>query len=78
MDLYSVIGANIRRLRKAMGLSQEELAFRAQIDRSYLSEIESGQKNLSVRMLEQIAQALEADIREMFKGYARQPKSKTD
>jgi transcriptional regulator with XRE-family HTH domain len=71
MDLCSVIGANIRRLRKAKGLSQEELALRAEIDRSYLSEIENGHKNLSVVMLDQIAEALGADVQAMFKGYLR-------
>jgi transcriptional regulator with XRE-family HTH domain len=71
MDLCFVIGANIRRLRKAKGLSQEDLAFQAESDRSYLSEIENGHKNLSVAMLDQIAEALGADIREMFKGYSR-------
>jgi transcriptional regulator with XRE-family HTH domain len=74
MDLCSVIGANVRKLRKAKGLSQEELAFRAEIDRSYLSEIENGRKNVGVLVLDQIAQALEADIKEMFKGYSRPSK----
>jgi transcriptional regulator with XRE-family HTH domain len=77
MNLCSVIGANIRRLRKAKGLSQEELAFRAEIDRSYLSEIENGHKNLSVVMLDQIAEALGADVQAMFKGYSR-PTRKSD
>jgi transcriptional regulator with XRE-family HTH domain len=58
MDLCSVIGSNIKKLRTAKGLPQEELAFRAEIDRSYLSEIENGHKNLSVMVLDQIAAAL--------------------
>ena len=71
MDLCSVIGSNIRKLRTAKGLSQEELAFRAEIDRSYLSEIENGHKNLSVMVLDQIASALEVDLRELLAGYRR-------
>ena len=78
MDLCSVIGTNIRKLRTAKALSQEELAFRAQIDRSYLSEIENGYKNLSVNVLDQIAAALDVQIGEMFVGYKRGPRIKDD
>jgi transcriptional regulator with XRE-family HTH domain len=74
MDLCSVIGSNIRKLRKAQGFSQEELAFRAEIDRSYLSEIENGQKNLSVLMLDQIAAALGVEMKELLEGYRRAPR----
>ena len=74
MDLCSVIGTNIRKLRTDHGLSQEELAYRAGIDRSYLSEIENGQKNLGVMILEAIAQALEVEATALFRGYRRSPK----
>ncbi len=69
MEIYSVIGTNIRRLRNSKELSQEELAFRAEIDRSYLSEIENGQKKLSVAILDQIANALKVKITDLFVGY---------
>ena len=74
MDLCSVIGANIRKLRTDHGLSQEELAYRAGIDRSYLSEIENGQKNLGIMIFEAIAQALEVEATALFRGYRRRPK----
>jgi transcriptional regulator with XRE-family HTH domain len=61
-------------MRKAKRLSQEELAFRAEIDRSYLSEVENGHKNLSVTMLDQIAAALGVDLRELLEGYKRAPR----
>lgn len=69
MDIHSVIGTNIRKLRATKKLSQEELAFRAEIDRSYLSEIENGHKNLSVAILEQIAIGLKVKITDLFAGY---------
>jgi len=69
MEVCSIIGTNIRKLRNSKKLSQEELAFRAEIDRSYLSEIENGYKNLSVVMLDQIAAALGAKITQLFAGY---------
>jgi len=56
-------------LRNSQKLSQEELAFRADIYRSYLSEIENGYKNLSVVVLEQIANALQVNICDLFVGY---------
>jgi transcriptional regulator with XRE-family HTH domain len=67
MEICSIVGINVRKLRNSKKLSQEELAFRAGIDRSYLSEIENGHKNLSVVMLEQIAVALEVDICDLVK-----------
>ena len=66
MDICSVIGTNIRKLRNGKKWSQEQLAAEAGIDRSYLSEIENGQKNLSVIMLHQIAVALGAKMASLF------------
>ena len=74
MDLCSVIGANVKKLRAARGLSQEELAHRAGIDRSYLSEIENGQKNLGVLILDAIAEALGVEAVALLKGYRRTAK----
>jgi transcriptional regulator with XRE-family HTH domain len=58
MDICSAVGTNIRKLRNSKKLSQEELAFKAGIDRSYLSEVENGHKNVGITMLDQIADAL--------------------
>ncbi|MGB4100736.1 MAG: helix-turn-helix transcriptional regulator [Alphaproteobacteria bacterium] len=69
MDVCSVVGANIRKLRNGLSLSQEDLAFKAGIDRSYLSEIENGYKNLSLIILDQIATALDVKIIALFAGY---------
>ena len=66
MDICSVVGTNIRKARNSKKLSQEELAFKVGMDRSYLSEIENGHKNLSIVMLEQIATALDVKIASLF------------
>lgn len=58
MDLVGRLGANVRRLRLERGLSQEELAFAADMKRSYLSDLERGTRNPSVRALERLADAL--------------------
>ena len=62
MNITKTVGVNIRRLRLAKKLSQEELAFEAGIDRSYLSEIENGYKNVGVTVLQQIAKALDVSV----------------
>ena len=61
------IGLNVRKFRKKQKLSQIELAVEVGIDRSYLSEIENGRTNMSVGILDAIADALKTDISEFFK-----------
>jgi len=75
MKLCTILGTNIRKLRADRGLSQEELAHRAGIDRSYLSEVENGHKSIGVMVLDDIAAALEVEVIDLFKGYKR-PKSR--
>lgn len=65
--ITEVIGANIRRRRDELKLSQEELAFRAKVDRSYLAEVEKGKINISILKLEQIAKALDINLEELIK-----------
>lgn len=58
------IGVQIKERRLELGMSQEDLAGIAEVDRSYLSEIECGHKNLSVLVLLRISEALsvKADV----------------
>lgn len=58
MDLVQLLGKNVRRYRQEMGISQEELAFRAGMKRSYLSDLERGIRNPTVRALGRLAGAL--------------------
>lgn len=60
------IGKKIRDLRKAANMSQEALAFEAGLDRSYLSEIENGKKNLSITVLLHLATALNTPARDLL------------
>ncbi len=62
MDELNLIGKNIRRLRKERKLTQEDLCGLAQIDRSYLSELENGKMNVTVKALVTIANALECSL----------------
>ena len=60
------IGGNIARIRKNKKLSQEDLSGLADIDRSYLSEIENGHKNFSMMTLLKIAHALKVPVEDII------------
>lgn len=60
MDVRSRLGANVKRLREQLGLSQEQLAFDADMHRTYISGIERGVRNPTVTVLERLAKALKA------------------
>lgn len=56
------LGSRIREKRKSLGLSQELLAEKASIDRSYMGGIERGERNITFLILCKICQAMEIDI----------------
>lgn len=58
MDLRGTIGANVKRLRLAAGLTQEELAVKAASDQRFISEMERGERNLTIDNIENIAVTL--------------------
>jgi transcriptional regulator with XRE-family HTH domain len=60
------LGAAIRRCRLAKGVSQEELAHRSAIDRSYMSSIERGGQNPGVISIVRIAHAMEMTMTELM------------
>ncbi|MBV7329218.1 helix-turn-helix domain-containing protein [Chloroflexi bacterium TSY] len=59
-------GHRIRVLRKERGLSQEQLAERSGLDRTYISGIERGVRNVALRNIEALAQALNVSISDLF------------
>lgn len=61
------IGSRIKELRNSLGLSQEKLALKADIDRTYLAGIEQGKRNPSIKSLEKIVEALGVSFSEFFK-----------
>ena len=56
----------VRQLRDGQGWTQEQLAERAEIQRTYLAEIEAGKRNPSVRFLDKLATALQVRIADLF------------
>ena len=61
MDLVKLLGRNVRTMRQALGMSQEQLAFEAEMKRSYVSDLERGTRNPSVRALGRLAVALQVE-----------------
>ena len=69
MDLRDVFAINLRRLRNARGLSQDDLAYDAGVSRSYLSQLEKGGKEgfyPSLRIIERLAIKLDVDPSEFL------------
>ena len=58
--LEGIVGANVRRLRKEQGRTQEEVAHAAAISVRYLSSIEAGRENLTLQVLERLGKVLGA------------------
>ena len=59
-------GENLRRLRKLKGVSQEQLAFEAELDRSFVGQVERGERNLSLLNIHRLAEALGVPIENLF------------
>ena len=62
------VGLRIKELRNEEGISQEKLALKANIDRTYLAGAEIGKRNLSLKSLEKIINALDISFEYFFKG----------
>ncbi len=67
MDLREVFAGNLRRLRHAKGMSQDDLAYEAEISRSYLSQLEKGVFYASLKIVGKLAKALDVPPAELLK-----------
>lgn len=67
-DILLRFGHRVRELRKAKGFSQESFAEHCGLDRSYMGGIERGERNVALRNVEIIAQALDLTISELMQG----------
>lgn len=63
-----LVGKNVRRLRLQKGMTQEELAFEAEIDMTYVGGIERGRRNPSLMVLARIAKALGVPLPKLLEG----------
>jgi len=65
-DINKIVGKNIRKYREKKGLTQEALAYEADLHRAYIGQIERGEKNIGVKNLEKIAKALHINIKNLL------------
>ncbi len=66
MDIKHKVGQRIRELRKQLELSQEALANEAEVDRTYVTDVENGRRNVSLEILERLIKALRVSFTEFF------------
>lgn len=66
MTIQQKVGITIKELRKEQGMSQETFAYESGIDRRYMSDIENGKRNISLDILERIADKLEISLSKLF------------
>lgn len=67
MNLQRKFGLVLKELRLEKGLSQESLANQSDIDRTYISDIEKGERNISLKIIERLAETLQISLSELFK-----------
>jgi transcriptional regulator with XRE-family HTH domain len=68
-DLRKLLGERVREMRHRLGVSQEELADRALLDRTYVSSLERGHRNVALENLCRLAAALQVDAGELIAGF---------
>ena len=66
MDIKLLVGKRVRELRNNMELSQEELADLAGLDRTYITSVECGKRNISILNIEKLTNALQVSLKEFF------------
>lgn len=64
--IFKKFGIRLRAIRRQKGLSQEELAFKSSLHRTYISDVERGSRNISLANIEKLAKALKTPMRELL------------
>jgi len=66
MDIKQKVGQRIKELRTELELSQEALALKAEVDRTYVTDVENGRRNVSLEILERLIKALNVSVTDFF------------
>lgn len=61
------LGQNIKKIRISKGMTQGDICRKLDMDRSYMSAIENGKKNITIQQLERLAQALDIAVDKLLK-----------
>jgi len=78
VDIKLKIGQRIKELREKAEMSQKDLAYTADLDRSYIASIENGQRNVSIVNIEKITNALNVTLKEFFNNNEFEKHTKSD
>ena len=68
MNVNKQLGMRVRYLREQKKMTLEDLSFEANVNKNYLSDLERGNRNPTVKILERIAAALGITLEELFRG----------
>lgn len=66
MNIKAKVGQRIKELRTELKLSQEGLGLKAEVDRTYVTDVENGRRNVSVEILERLINALDVSFSKFF------------
>jgi len=66
MDIKMKIGKHLRSLRISKDLTQEKLSYESNVDKTYISEVENGKRNISVINLERLTAAMDCNLKDFF------------
>jgi transcriptional regulator with XRE-family HTH domain len=66
MSIKLKVGSRIKELRNQLGISQEALGNKAEIDRTYVTDVENGRRNISIENLGKLVTALEIPFKDFF------------
>jgi transcriptional regulator with XRE-family HTH domain len=66
MSIQVKVGQRIKELRSQIGISQEALANKAEIDRTYVTDVENGRRNISIQNIEKLVIALQVSLKDFF------------
>lgn len=66
VDIRARIGIRVKELRDARKLSQDSLAYSINMSRSYLAEVETGKRNVSIQNIVRITEGLDVSVKEFF------------
>lgn len=66
MNIKEKIGIRIKQIRELKGMSQKDLAYSADLDRSYIASVENGNRNISIVNIEKITLALNVTLSDFF------------
>ncbi len=65
-DIKILFGQNLRKIRVAQKISQEELAFRSGLHRTYVSSVERGERNIALENIQKLAIALKVSMKDLM------------